>query len=124
MSKEYAPEDYQRIDASASLIAKEKFGIRRSRNKHFVVHQESGEIYMIGFGLGAKTDANPKGFYAYWVWYKGDEPYGGMLNCELKDRFDSIDYFQSCLQNAEATIAEVLRRPIPSPYHDEDSLRQ
>lgn len=102
------PTDYQVIDASASLIAKEKFGIKRQKNKHFVTSPE-GEVYMIAFGFGPKTPDNEKGFYCYWVWYQNKEPYGAMLNCELKDKYDSIDYFQSCIQNAEATIAEVLK---------------
>jgi hypothetical protein len=102
------PADYQVIDASASLIAKEKFKITRQKNKHFVTHP-NGEVYMIGFGFGQKTVDNPKGFYSYWVWYQDKEPYGAMVNCELKDKYDSIDYFQTCKQNAEATISEVLK---------------
>jgi len=107
MTSEYTPEEYQKIDAAASLIAKEKFGITKQKNKHFIL--KDGEVYMIGFGNGPKNDSNPKGFYAYWVWYK-ETPYGGLLNCELKDKFDSIDYFQACMQNAEATIFEINKK--------------
>lgn len=103
--KENLPEDYQKIEASASLIAKEKFNIKKFSYKRFILKDE--DIYMIGFGNGEKTESNPKGFYAFWVWYKDNEPYGGMLNCELKDKFDSIDYFQSCIQNAEDTIKAI-----------------
>lgn len=109
-TKETTPEEYQKIDASASLIAKENFGITKQKNKHFIKHPTHNEIYMIGFGMGPKTDSNLKGMYAYWVWYKDHTPYGGMLNCELKDKFDAIDYFQSCLQNAEDTITEVMKK--------------
>jgi len=110
MIKENIPEEYQKIDASASLIAKENYGIKKNRNKHILIHpQFPNEIYMIGFGDGEKTENNAKGFYAYWVWFH-KEPYGAQINCELKDKFDSIDYFQSCVQNAEATITEVLKQ--------------
>lgn len=108
MTKETVPTDYQVIDASASLIAKEKFKITRQTNKHFITSPE-GEVYMLGFGFGPKTIDNEKGFYFYWVWYQDKEPYGAMVNCVLKDKYDSIDYFQSGIQNAEATIAEVLK---------------
>jgi hypothetical protein len=111
MSK--TPTDYETIDASASLIAKEKFGIKSQKNKHFVVEPKSGEVYMIGFGFGHKTPDNLKGFYAYWVWARKGEPYGAMVNCILKDKYDAIDYFQSCIQNAEQTITTVLNESTP-----------
>lgn len=102
------PQEFEQINGSASLIAKEKFGITKNTNKHFVRHPKfPTEIYMIGFGNGTKSDENLKGFYSYWVWFH-KEPYGAMINCELKDKFDSIDYFQSCIQNAEDTIETVL----------------
>lgn len=117
-SPEIAPEEYRKIDAAASLIARENFGIRRQMNKHYVLHR--GEVYLVGFGFGQKTEGNPKGFYAYWVWYRDKVPYGAMVNCELKDRYDSIDYFQSCIQNAEASIDAVLggagAGSVESPY--------
>lgn len=99
--------DYQKIDASASLIAKEKFGITKQKNKHFITEANTNEVYMIGFGNGPKTDTNPKGFYAYWVSYHKEEPIGALINCELKDKYDSIDYFMSCIENAEATIRQL-----------------
>lgn len=110
MNKEITPEEYQKIDASASIIAKEQFGIKKQKNKHFIKHPTHPEIYMVGFGDGAKNDNNEKGFYAYWVWYQDKKPYGGMINCVLKDKYDSIDYFMSCMQNAEATIDEVITK--------------
>ena len=101
------PEEYEKIDSSASLIAKEMFGIRRQVNKHFNLYRE--EVYMVAFGYGAKTELNPKGFYCYWTWFKNEQPYGGLMNCELKTKYDGIDYYQTAVQNAVETIDEVLR---------------
>ena len=110
MSKDITPEEYKTIDASASLVAKEMLGITKMRNKHFLTHPtHPTEVYMIGFGDGAKTEGNEKGTYAIWVWYRDKTPYGASINCVLKDKFDSIDYFMSCIQNAEATINEVIK---------------
>jgi len=108
MTNDINQEDFAKIDASASLIAKEKFNIKKQVNKHFLVEPSSGQVYMIAFGNGEKNETNPKGFYAYWVWYFNEEPYGGLINCVLTDRYDSIDYFVSCMGNAEETIKTVI----------------
>lgn len=109
-SKEFTPQEYKTIDASASLIAKEQFGITKNKNKHFITHPKyPEEIYMIGFGDGPKNESNTQGFYSYWVWYHDHKPYGGLLNCVLKDKYDAIDYYMSCTQNAEDSITEILK---------------
>lgn len=117
MNNDITPEEYQKIDSSACLIAKEQFGFKKLKNKHFIKHPLNNEIYMVAFGDGPKVDNNPKGFYACWVWYYDHKPYGGMINCELKDKFDSIDFFQACIQNAEATITQILTATDESPVH-------
>lgn len=94
------------IDAAASLIAKEMFGITKQTNKHFTLHGD--EVYMVAFGIGPKNESNPKGTYVYWTWYKGDKPYGGLMICDLKTKYDAIDYYQTATQNAVDTINEVL----------------
>ena len=106
-TREKIPTEFLAIDASASLIAKEKFMIYRQTNKHFLLSKDK-EVYMVGFGYGPKTEDHKSGFYCYWVWYQAKEPYGGIVNCELKNKYDAIDYYETCRQNAEETISAVL----------------
>lgn len=100
------PKEFENIDISSALIAKENLLIKKELNKHFEMFGE--EVYVIGFGKGEENKDNPKGLYVYWVWYKGT-PYAGLMNCTLKDKYDAIDYYNVTKQNAEDTITEVLK---------------
>lgn len=98
--------EVKEVEVVAFKFAKEHFKITKNQQTYFLLHE--GEIYMIAFGTGEKTEANPKGKYCYWLWVHKEVPYGALLNCELKTKFDSIDFFESAKNNAEQTISKIL----------------